>query len=160
MTLPQHARTKQLMSIDQFEGAQGKERLADALLSHELVGHNQALARKFADEAVVVEFKSGQTLLKQHDPASHVYLVLSGEVSVEVNGTRVTTSGPGVPIGEIALLDPSGGRSASVIAIAHTIVARVTQAQFEALAKEYPQVWHGVARHLARHVRRHNARYQ
>ncbi len=149
-----------MSKIDQFEGSEGKQRLATALLSHELVGHNEALARKFAQEAVVEEYKSGQALLKQNDSDNHVYLVLSGEVSVEVNGKRVTTSGPGVPVGEIALLDPTGGRSASVIAIKDTMVARITQEQFEELAKEYPQVWLGVARHLARHVRRHNARYQ
>ncbi len=149
-----------MSKIDQFEGPKGKERLTTALLEHELVGHNDALARKLAQEAVIEEFKSGRALLNQNDAANHVYLVLTGEVSVEVNGQRVTTSGPGVPIGEIALLDPDGGRSASVVAIADTIVARITQKQFEDLAKEYPQIWRGVARHLARHVRRHNARYQ
>ena len=148
-----------MSKIDQFAGPEGKQRLATALISHELVGHNEALARKFAEQATVEEYKSGQALLKQNDSDSHVYLVLNGEVSVEVNGKRVTISGPGVPIGEIALLDPTGGRSASVIAIKDTLVARITQAQFEELAKEYPQVWRGVARQLARHVRRHNARY-
>lgn len=149
-----------MSKVDQYQGSEGKKKLAAALMSHELVGQNAALAEKLADQASVEEYQSGDTLLKQNDRDNHVYLVIAGEVSVEVNGKRVTTSGPGVPIGEIALLDPTGGRSASVIAIANTIVARITQGQFEKLAKEHPQVWHGVARHLARHVRRHNARYQ
>jgi CRP/FNR family cyclic AMP-dependent transcriptional regulator len=145
--------------LDPFTGTEGKKRLAKALKSHELIGNDEALARKFAEQATVEEFSSGKTLLKQRATDKYIYLILDGEVSVEVNGKRVATSGPGVPIGEMALLDPSGGRSASAIAIKDTMVARITQAKFEALAKEYPQIWRGVARQLARHVRRHNARF-
>jgi len=54
-------------------------------------------------------------------------------------GKRIDTSGPGIPIGEMALLDPCGARSASVIAITDTVVACIEHSRFEALAKEYPQ---------------------
>ena len=63
--------------------------------------------------ARIEEYKSRQTLLKQNASDKHVYLIISGEVSIEVNGKRIAISGPVVPIGEMALLDPSGGRSAS-----------------------------------------------
>jgi CRP-like cAMP-binding protein len=148
-----------MSKLDQFTGTEGKKRLAKALKSHEVIGNDEALARKFAEQATVKEFSSGKPLLKQKGADKYVYLILDGEVSVEVNGKRVAASGPGVPIGEMALLDPTGGRSASVIALKDTVVARVTQAKFEALAKEYPPIWRAVARELARRVRRHNARF-
>jgi CRP/FNR family transcriptional regulator, cyclic AMP receptor protein len=148
-----------MSTVDQFTGPQGKQHLATALSSHEIIGHNEALAHKFAEEATVEEFKSGQTLLKQNAPDNHVYLIVNGEVAIDVNGKRVASSGPGVLIGEMALLDAQGGRSASAIALKDTVVARLTQAKFEALAREYPQIWRGIATQLARHVRRHNARF-
>lgn len=144
--------------FDQFSGPEGKQRLAVALWSHEVIGYDTALARKFAEQATVRKFPSGKTLLKQNASGKHVYLILDGEVAVEVNGKRIATSGPGVSIGEMALLEAPGGRCASVMAIKDTVVARLTQPQFEALAEEYPQIWRGVARELARHVRRNNAR--
>ena len=143
--------------LDPFSGAEGKKRLAAVLKSHEVIGNHAGLARKFAEYAEVVEFPSGKTLLKQNTVDEDVYLILEGEVSIEVNGKRVATSSAGFPIGEMALLDPYGARSASVVAITDTVVARIKHARFEALAKEYPQIWRAVAQHLARHVRRHNA---
>jgi CRP/FNR family cyclic AMP-dependent transcriptional regulator len=144
---------------DLFTGAEGMKRLATALKSHEVIGNNAALARKFAEEVMVEEFPTGKTLLKQNATDNEdVFLIIEGEVSVEVNGKRIDTSGPGAPIGEMALLDPYGARSASVIAIKDTVVARIKHTRFEALAKEYPQVWRSIAQELARRVRRNNAR--
>jgi len=148
-----------MTKLDQYSGSQGKQHLAAALRSHEIIGNDEALAKKFAEHATVEEFSNGKTLLHQNASDHHVYLILEGEVAVEVNGKRVATGGPGVPIGEMAILDPSGGRSASVVAIKDTIVARVTPERFEALATEYPQIWRAIARELARRVRRHNARF-
>jgi CRP/FNR family transcriptional regulator, cyclic AMP receptor protein len=148
-----------MSKVDPFNGAEGKKRLAAALKSHDVIGNHGALARKFAEQAEVEEFASGQTLLKQHATDQDVYLIIEGEVSIEVNGKRIATSGPGAPIGEMALLDPYGARSASVVAITDVVVAHIKRARFEALAREYPQVWRSIAQELARRVRRYNAGY-
>lgn len=148
------------MKPDLFTGAEGKKRLAAMLKSHEVIGNVGVLARKFAEQVTVEEFSSGKTLLKQNATDNEdVFLILEGQVSVEVNGKRIETSGPGFLIGEMALLDPYGARSASVIAIEDTVVARIKHTRFEALAKEHPQIWRAVAQELARRVRRHNSRY-
>ena len=147
-----------MSKLDPFTRAEGKKRLAAALKPHEVIGNHAGLARKFAEQATVEEFSSGKTLLKQNAIDEDVFLILEGEVAVEVNGKRIDTSGPGVPIGEMALLDPYGARSASVIAITDTVVARIKHSRFEALAKEYPQIWRAVAQELARRLRRANAR--
>jgi CRP-like cAMP-binding protein len=148
-----------MSKLDPFSGAEGKKRLAAVLKSHEVIGNHAGLARKFAELADVEEFSSGKTLLKQNATGEDVYLILEGEVAVEVNGKRIATSGAGFPVGEMALLDPYGARSASVIAIKDTVVARIKHARFEALAKKYPQIWRAVAQELARRVRRHNASF-
>jgi len=149
-----------MSQLDQYTGTAGKKRLEKALKSHELISRNASLARDFAKQATVEEFANGATLLKQDAADSHLFMIIDGEVGIEVNGNRVATSGPGVPIGEMALVDPKGGRSASVVAIKNTVVARITRPKFLALAKKYPSIWHAIARHLARHVRRHNARFK
>jgi CRP/FNR family cyclic AMP-dependent transcriptional regulator len=147
-----------MSKVDLFSGAEGKKRLAAALKAHDVVGNHAALARKFAEQAEVQELSSGQTLLKQNAADQDVYLIIEGEVSIEINGKQVATSGPGDPIGEMAVLDPYGARSASVIATSDIVVARIKYSKFEALAKEYPQIWRAVAQELARRLRRANAR--
>ena len=142
--------------LDLFNGPEGKKRLATALKSHEIIDNHAVLARKFAEHATVEEYPAGTTLLKQNYPDEDVLLIIEGEVSVEINGKQIATSGAGAPIGEMAVLDPYGARSASVVAIADTVVARVKHSRFEALAKEYPQIWRAIARELARRVRRYN----
>ena len=149
-----------MTKLEQYAGAAGQKRLASALKKHELMGKNAAMATAFAKEATVEEFADGQTLLKQEGTDNHLFMILDGEVAIVVNGNRVAISGAGVPIGEMALVDPKGGRSASVVAIKDTVVARITRPKFLALAKKYPEVWHAIARHLSRHVRRHNARFK
>ena len=145
---------------EQYSGTAGQKRLAATLKKQELMGKNAAMANAFAKQATIEEFAEGQTLLKQEATDSDVYMILDGEVGIDVNGTRVTTSGPGVPIGEMALVDPKGGRSASAVALKPTVVARFSRVKFMALAKKYPQVWHAIARQLARHVRKHNSRFK
>lgn len=149
-----------MTKLDQFTGTAGQKKLAATLKKHELMGKNATMAAAFAKQATIEEFAEGQTLLKQEGTDNHLYMILDGEVGIEVNGNRVATSGAGVPIGEMALVDPAGGRSASVVAIKPTIVARFSRPKFITLAKKYPQVWHAIARHLARHVRKHNLRFK
>ena len=149
-----------MSQLEQYTGAAGKKRLEKALKSHEMIGKNAAMARDFAKYAAVEEFADGATLLKQDAKDNDLYMIVDGEVAVEVNGNRVATTGAGAPVGELAILDPKGGRSATVVAIKDTVVARISRPKFLSLAKKYPAVWSAIARHLARHVRRHNARFK
>jgi len=147
-------------SLDQYTGTAGKKRLEKALKAHEMIAKNSAMARDFAKQAVVEEFADGATLLKQDAKDNDLYMIIDGEVAIEVNGNRVATTAAGAPVGELAIVDPKGGRSASVVAIKDTVVARISRPKFLTLAKKYPSVWSAIARHLARHVRRHNARFK
>jgi CRP/FNR family cyclic AMP-dependent transcriptional regulator len=149
-----------MTKIEHYSGPAGQKRLAATLKKHELMGKNAAMAGAFAKQATIEEFAPGQIMLKQEGTDNHLFMILEGEVGIMVNGNQVATSGAGVPIGEMALVDPSGGRSASVIAIKDTVVARFSRPKFITLAKKYPSVWHAIARHLARHVRRHNASFK
>jgi CRP/FNR family cyclic AMP-dependent transcriptional regulator len=145
--------------LDQFSGPEGKRRLIEVLGSHSIIAGHDALASKIADLVTLEEIANGKTLLKQSAPDNHVYLVISGEFSIEVSGKRVATIGKGSHIGEMAMLDPEGGRSASAVAMRDSIVARITQPNFSALADEYPQLWRRIARELAKRVRLHNLRF-
>jgi CRP-like cAMP-binding protein len=63
---------------------------------------------RLASVSAVVEVEPGQVLAVPGDPGSGMFVVLDGEVSVEVRGGFHTELGPGSFFGEVALLVPSG----------------------------------------------------
>lgn len=56
----------------------------------------------------------------------------------------------------MALIDPSARRSASVVAIEQTVVAKISEVSFRLLADKYPRVWQLIAVELGERLRERN----
>jgi hypothetical protein len=74
--------------------------------------------------------KPGQTLVKQGDPGTEIFLVLDGVLRVEHNGERLAEYGPGALLGERALLE-EGGRTSTLVAVTKCRVAAVEASQLD-----------------------------
>lgn len=103
---------------------------------HDLLKRMDALQ---SDEVVV---ERGQTLFRQGDPGDSFYLVKTGRLRVIYNLGLPTERfvgevSPGEPVGELALLW-SSTRSATVIAVRFTVLARISKAVFDQLMHQYP----------------------
>lgn len=59
----------------------------------------------FAGSGKKKTFQTGQTIIQEGQPTSHLYIILTGNVSVSVKGLRVASIGQGEVMGEISLLD-------------------------------------------------------
>jgi hypothetical protein len=66
----------------------------------------------------------GNTLVEAGDPGTELFLLLDGVLAVEVNGEKLVDLGPGVVLGERALLE-GGKRTATLRAATDCKVARV-----------------------------------
>jgi len=139
--------------LAQFQGSQGKSRLADALKLQSLV-RDQELALEFARHVSLEVVPSGSTLIRQGASASDLFLILTGEFSILVNEDIVERRAPGEYVGEMALVDPHAPRSASVIAACDSVVARITEPDFSKLADRFPRLWRRIASGLAARLRR------
>jgi CRP-like cAMP-binding protein len=64
------------------------------------------------------------TLVEQGEPGTELFLLLDGVLSVEVDGEKLVDLGPGVVLGERALLE-GGSRTATLRAVTKCRVARV-----------------------------------
>ena len=73
-----------------------------------LDGLSDASLERLAASSAEVEVAPGQVLAVPGDPGSGMFVVLDGEVSVEVRGGFHAELGPGQFFGEVALLVPSG----------------------------------------------------
>jgi len=70
----------------------------------------------------------GAVLTQQGEPGDDIYLLLDGMVSVWVDGTQVGELGPGVVVGERAVLE-GGRRTATVRAVTDCVVATAARDQ-------------------------------
>jgi CRP/FNR family transcriptional regulator, cyclic AMP receptor protein len=147
---------KEKSLLDQFQGPEGRPRLAEALRVQSLICE-QELALEFVRYVSLEQVPSGRTLIRQGASESDLFLILIGEFSVLVNGELVEGRTAGEHFGEMALIDPHAPRSASVIAACDSVVARITEPEFSKLADRFPRLWRRIACGLAAHLRRAKA---
>ena len=143
--------------IERFEGQSGRPVLINVLLGQVLVQGDQALAEAIAERATLREVEPGTQLIRQGGSDTDVFLILFGSFMVILNGREWHTRISGDHVGEMAAIEPSQPRSATIVAREISGVAALTQAQFWRLAEEWPHVWRVVAKELSRRLNQRNA---
>jgi CRP/FNR family cyclic AMP-dependent transcriptional regulator len=146
--------------LNRFRGPEGRRRLIDALRAQQLVANEEEIASSIADSATLRELSRGNTLIAQDASDNDAFLIVSGEFSVLVHGRPIARRKPGQHIGEMALIDPGARRSASVVALADSVVACITEVDFTRIANRFPQLWRRAALELADRLRQRNALVQ
>jgi len=103
----------------------------------------------------VRDFKAGDVIFRQGDPAHKLFIVQSGEVEIRL-GNRVLETLPQYSIfGEMALID-SAPRSATAIASSDAKLVPVSEKQFLFLISNTPYFALNVMRVMARRLRAAN----
>lgn len=126
---------------------------------HPLLQHlPEAVAEHVQRRARRRRFGAGEIIVHEADPADSLHLIQNGRVAVSVTsrtGNQVTVRimGTGEFFGELALLTPSGLRTATVRALEATETLSVHQRDFEEMRHQHPAVCELLARLLAERVR-------
>lgn len=111
----------------------------------------EAVAHTFEDEY----FAEGQRILRQGFSGSNLYIVLSGEAAVYVNGAQRATLARGDFFGEISVL--LGEPPAADVVAVHPLRCLVLPAvDVEAFLQTYPRVTYRMLQAEARRVRTAN----
>ena len=101
------------------------------------------------------DFKAGEVIFRQGDPAHELFIVQSGEVEIRL-GNRVLETLPQYSIfGEMALID-TAPRSATAIAASDAKLVPVSEKQFLFLISNTPYFALNVMRVMARRLRAAN----
>ena len=135
----------------------------------------QELLRGLPDDAVAAleavttprDLSEGTVLAREGDPSDSVFFLMSGRVSVWLRtdatsrGQRLASFGPGVAVGELALLD-TGTRSADLVLDAPSRVAELRVGDLDLLDRQFPgakaTVYANLAHSLSDRLRRANGR--
>lgn len=138
--------------LNRFVGDSGRRLRVDAFKNQKLVAGNQELAEKLADMTELVEVAAGTSIIKQDDYTNDIFFILMGSFSVIVNGREVATRGAGLQVGEMGAIEPTQKRSATVTATQNSLVAKIGEAEFDDLGKQYPELYKSIAQELARRL--------
>ena len=142
--------------IERFNGKEGFRRLKALLRDHNLIYGNDELAEKIASLSKLKMLEPGEVLIHQNKTDNDLYFILSGQLSVSVHGREVAVRKCGQHVGEMALIDPSARRSATVIAIEQSVVAAISEPDFSNIANEYPRLWRQISIELSNRLKQRN----
>jgi CRP/FNR family transcriptional regulator, cyclic AMP receptor protein len=81
------------------------------------------------------------------------FFILEGETSITVGGEEVASLKRGDYVGELALLDPDGPRTATVTAKTDVVLAAMSAWQFRPFVVAHPEVAWTLLQRLARRLR-------
>lgn len=95
------------------------------------------LLEVFKDSEDVVNFPAGSVIAVEGAEGNHMYVVMSGEVTISINDQLLATAFPGEIVGEMALIN-SNIRSATVTAGTDCRLALIDQASFNSLLRYVP----------------------
>ena len=97
-----------------------------------------------ADVVSEVVAPAGAHVLRQGDPGDCLYVVVSGEIAIELADVgRLGTRGPGETVGELGVLSDAP-RTADCFAVTDSMLLRIGRHAFRELAREQGEVALGV----------------
>lgn len=101
-------------------------------------GFGPEQVHELARTATRMHEPEGMTFSKEGERGDELVVLLEGNVEVRRDGVVLATLGPGDHFGEMALLDDTARRSATVVAVTPVVVAYVSRHHFDTLLADNP----------------------
>ena len=137
--------------VGRFSGDRGRQTLL-AVLAETPLFRNISGLDVLVTASQVREIKKGIVLIEQGAADDNLYVVLSGQFNIFINGRQVAVRGAGSHLGEMAVLDRTARRSASVIANADSVVLEWPHEKFVEFANSNPSAWRHIGVELSRRL--------
>lgn len=139
--------------IPRFTGTTGARNLLAAICAQRAVAGNAHLAKRLIAAGSLHEYQAKKTIVRQGDADNDIYLIISGSVSIIVNRREMAIRTSGTHVGEMALLDPTARRSATIVTKEKTVVYKISEAKITHVAHNFPEFWRRLAVELAVRLR-------
>lgn len=139
--------------IERFQGSGGLRLLQEGLLGQFIVNNDGSIANELSTIVELKEYKPGEVLINEGGSDNDIYLILSGLVAVRIKDREIARRTAGQHFGEMALIDLSAKRSATVSALDDSVVAVIKESDFSDLASKYPVLWRRLALALGQRLR-------
>jgi CRP/FNR family cyclic AMP-dependent transcriptional regulator len=131
---------------ERFEGNAGRRLLIDALKTQKMAGLVE-----------VMEVRAGETIIRQGASDNDIFFILTGSFSIVVNGKVVAKRSAHDHVGEMAAIEPSQARTATVVADEDSVMCKLSEAQLADVGQRYGDIWRFFAKELVRRLAQRNA---
>jgi CRP/FNR family transcriptional regulator, cyclic AMP receptor protein len=139
-----------------FHGGAGRQRLVEALMGHPLLSGNLGASTAICRYLRLLELPANHQITTQGGQDNDLYFIISGSARVLVNGREVASRHTGEHIGEMALLDRTAVRSATVITTEPSVIGKIAEPDFSRVANRHPALWRKLAITLSERLRQRN----
>ncbi len=139
--------------IPRFTGIKGRRNLLAVVCAQQAVAGDVPLAHRLISAGSLHELRPDQAIVHQGDADNDLYMVVSGSVSIVINKREIAVRSSGTHVGEMALLDPTSRRSATIVTKEKTVVLKISEPDVTRIAKDFPQYWRRLALELATRLR-------
>ena len=143
---------------ERFEGVDGQKRLLTALQSQKVcVGDPANIAAALADVVEVIEVEAGTAIIHENAHDNDAYFILTGSFAIVVKKNEIATRAVNDWVGEMAAIDPSLPRSATVVSKELSVIAKISEPNFIRIADAYPKLWRAASQELAKKLFQRNS---
>lgn len=131
--------------------------LIRALGRQRIVEGDQEIAKAMAESGTLRGFAAGETLIFQNAFDRSIFLLLSGETDITVNGCHFPYGrAAGEAVGEMSAINPELPRSATVNAVAPVAALELAHADLITIGERHPKLWFNMAVELSRKLEQRN----
>lgn len=127
--------------LKRFEGDKGRRLLLESLRKSRLVNQDAKAAEKLAEVGKLEAHEKGKVLIKEGETDNDVYFILSGEAQLSVKGNKFGTRKSNDVVGEMAAVDGTKRRSATLTVTEDLVVLKVTESDFLKTIEEFPALY-------------------
>jgi CRP/FNR family transcriptional regulator, cyclic AMP receptor protein len=140
---------------ERFEGT-NQPQLVAALARQEFANGKREIAEALSARGELLEFQAGENIIVQGASDNDVYFLITGVASIIINGAQVASRKAGQHVGEMAAIEPSLPRSATVHALEPCVALKLNSADFTAVGDQFPEIWLRLAQELSKRLMQRN----
>ena len=140
-------------AFERLSGSRGKALSVQLISEQSLLQGNQKIAETLLERGTICNFKQGDYITNEDDWSNEIHFLLIGSVEVFITGSRIAIRTAGQYVGEMALIDPSKPRSATVICAEPAVTLAVSEKAFSDVADKNASLWRGLSRQIADRLR-------
>lgn len=116
------------------------------------MGNDPELVAEVAERCELIRLGLEDLLIGAGQDDRDLYLVFSGSLEVIIDREVRAERHKGDVVGELELIAPGIRRLATVISREPTLVGRISEADFTALAERHPKLWRALAQGLVQRL--------